>query len=538
MSSQKKPKTKKKTRTETRNNNLELKTCTNDLEKDMEACISRYKGSILGTSANVINKTENSYNNNNNNDTAPSKDEEKSNNLNNNLKSEDLQKQLEECKAKIKKEKQEFIEEVSLLNSQLSENQKNINLLSKNNSEFMSKLRNIQKVIDINMKNAKIYKIKKTEMNKGEKQIKNNILVKDEEIINENKRWRILKTEINKLQKLLQESKSNSEIILISELNQLNQISKNLQLEIKNLKKIANEHKLCANFKINILTQKNIFDNEYQFMLKKMKMNGNNNSAEDEYYHTSNNSKNKNYNSSININKKSGIFKKYKIKNNLYNRDKCLTVNKSEFLSCNSKLSLNNKQDLVRKLDKITLNQINNKINLMSELQIRALSEVSNSITESKEYNNNKPKNLFSNNEFELLNQIIPGKYLNTYKERYDYLESQKIEVGKKFNENKKIKKKISTKKEMIDFSRLQNKEKSKVALNLKIELNKYNKIILQLNEKIKEINKNIKIQKNTFRIKNKENKELIKNLEEIRNKIGQKRKMSSENYPDKEDEA
>ena len=90
----------------------------------------------------------------------------------------------------------------------------------------------------------------------------------------------------------------------------------------------------------------------------------------------------------------------------------------------------------------------------------------------------------------------------------------------------------------MIDFSRLQNKEKSKVALNLKIELNKYNKIILQLNEKIKEINKNIKIQKNTFRIKNKENKELIKNLEEIRNKIGQKRKMSSENYPDKEDEA
>ena len=127
---------------------------------------------------------------------------------------------------------------------------------------------------------------------------------------------------------------------------------------------------------------------------------------------------------------------------------------------------------------------------------------------------------------------------MNTYKERYDYLESQKIEVGKKFNENKKIKKKISTKKEMIDFSRLQNKEKSKVALNLKIELNKYNKIILQLNEKIKEINKNIKIQKNTFRIKNKENKELIKNLEEIRNKIGQKRKMSSENYPDKEDEA
>ena len=535
MSSQKRTKIKKKTKSDSLNNNVNLKISSTDKYTDMETSISRYKGSILGTSSNKMIQTEIS-----NNNKTPNKNVKKTSNVNTStkkLKSDELQKQLDELKAEIAKEKQECLDEVSGLNIQLNENQKNINELSKNNTELMTELKNIQNEVDANLKIARIFKVKKEEMLKEEKQIKNSILVKDEEITNETKRTKIFKNEIKKFQKLLKESEKNTEIILSSQLDQLNQLLNILQLEIKNLKKIASEHGLCTKIKTNILTQKNILDNEYQFMLKKLSMYENNNTIENEIINSPNNSNNKNTKSNS-ISAKPGTVKKTKNKTKLCNVDKSLSVNQSEFLQRNKNIFLNKKKDenSIKKLNKITLDRISTKLSLLNEYQVKTSNEVSNSISECREYNSNKSTNLFSDNEFGLLGQIIPECYLDLYKRRYDNLEAQKLEAGERFNTNNGIKKQISAKKDMIDFSELQLKERSKVAQSLKCEVNKYKKIISELNIKVNEINKKLKIQKNILAVKNKENQQLKKNMEEMKNEIEQKEKKNNENDSEVED--
>ena len=514
MSSQKNIKSK------TKHGNFNTKNNINNQNDDMEASISRYKGTILGLISPKNNKI----------DSLPQKNSKKElSTIQEKTNISDLESQLNNLNSKIIIEKQNCINEVSELNQKLSEAQKDISILTNNNSEFMNKLKKIHNIVNNRLKFAKIYQVKNEEIDNVEKEMKKNISIKEKEILIQNKNSKTIKKEIEKYQKLLSANDENQQLILNSELKELNEEIRSLQFEIRILKKILIEHKQCNIIKLNMITQKNILDSNYQFELKRKNMYLNNientTSLNQSQNLSSENCRIYKANSN-NINEYNDLFKEYmklsknKNKNATKKNKAYLSVNQSyNSTKNNNNLSLNKKSKQKYKLNKLTLNRINKKLNLLNEDREKNTYQISNVINVSMDFNSNKPTYLFSKNEKEFLNQIIPENYLDAYIDRYNNLESQKIEIKEKFKENNDIKKEIMGKKEMIDFSTLQKKETSIITMSLKCKASKYKKIMMELNEKIKEINNQIKTENTKLAFKNRENKQLKQHLKEFQNK-------------------
>ena len=507
----------KELRSETNHIYLDEDNSVNELNDDMEASISRYKSTFLGIGASKKAKKINE---------SPLKEipNTKLPIIQEKLNISDLESQLNNLKSKLIIEKQDCINEVSELNQKLSDARKDISMLNKNNSEFINKLKIIRNIVDNKLKIAKIFQIKQEEITNMEKEMKKDISIKEKEILIESKKSKTLKKEVAKYQKLLSINDKNKESILSLELNQLNKIIHSMQFEIRNLKKIPLEHKLCNIIKLNMITQKNILDNNYQFQLKKLNMSSSNTANTTPINQTPNltsvNSKIYIRNSNKINNRPNDFFNEYmKFQKNKETKKNSLSVHQSCSLGRNYNISLNKKSKNKFGLDKVAFHRIGKKINLMNENQEKSKYQVENIINQSMDYKSNKPTYLFSKNEKELLNKIIPENYLDAYTNRYNTLESQKNEIKEKFKENNDIKKEIIGRKEMIDFFTLENKENSIINMNLKSKVNKYKKNLMILNIKIKEMNNQLKNQNKKLAAKNRENKQLKQIIQEIQKK-------------------
>ena len=231
------------------NQKTSQKTNTNDIDES----ISRFNGNILGVSGQknkpkpiLLNKSVgrgNSSKNINNN--------KENNNIINTKKrnkKEDIKLKIEEINSEILNEKGKFLDEVTTYNNQLSQKQKEINDLNKENYNLISKLKDIRNELDANVKLAKIFSLKFTQLEKEEKNLEKKINVREEEIKIEIKNNEREKKEQEKMQKLLEENKENREIILNDEKNNLENYVQTLQ---KDIKKLQSSH--CLILIIHIL---------------------------------------------------------------------------------------------------------------------------------------------------------------------------------------------------------------------------------------------------------------------------------------------
>ena len=473
------------------NQKTNQKTNTNDIDES----ISRFNGNILGVSGQknkpkpiLLNKSVgrgNSSKNINNN--------KENNNIINTKKrnkKEDIKLKIEEINSEILNEKGKFLDEVTTYNNQLSQKQKEINDLNKENYNLISKLKDIRNELDANVKLAKIFSLKFTQLEKEEKNLEKKINVREEEIKIEIKNNEREKKEQEKMQKLLEENKENREIILNDEKNNLENYVQTLQKDIKKLQSLLNEHIYCAKNINNMRNVKNLLDNDYQFELKKLNM-----PEETE----------------VPIKKKSKSYTKNKIK---------LKKN-------------NNKEKEKIEINPSAKNFIYKQFELAQKNYIKNYGSIPNIKTINESETIQDRKNLFLSEEINVLKQILPERNINQFNERYNNLLTEKQLIKDRMKKNNAIVNEINNHKMLINYSAVRKKELLITKTGLKSDLVKNRKLMETLNQKIIELNKEIKVQNNILKHKNKENQNYKKHLLDIQNKINNGKLILKQNLND-----
>ena len=479
-------------------NNPENKKSTFNDEGEVSVSISKYEGNIFGSPKTInkkkkkpilldksVGRGDSSKKSKKNLKLDITK---KQNENKKKVKTEDLNLKLDNLNSELIKEQDSLIEEVQKYNTTISQKQTEINSLSKENTVFMSRLNDIKNEMDSYIKLSKIFNLKFQKLEKQEKSIKATIQCREEELNIEIKNTNIEKKEKEKLEFLLQENKENRENLLKEEYISLEQKIKVLKREIQDLKFIINEHEYCKK-NINVLkNSKNLLENEYEFEKKKLNM-FNINLTEDNY-------------------QKEKILKIKLIKDKNKNNMKIKDINDNKTNKKKEKLEINNSAK----------NFIFKQIELANKIYIKNAGDNYYKINESS--SNQKPKNLFLNEEMNVLKQIIPEKNLNKFNERYNLIEHEKKLIEEKIKENKNIKNKLHNNINLIDYSAMKIKEQKMIKTELKSNFIKFKKTTENINNKIKELKKQIKTYDDLLKYKNRENYNYKRHLEYMQQRI------------------
>lgn len=352
-------------------------------------------------------------------------------------------------------------------NEQIKLHKANINLLSKlqkmeqDVSKRFANKWNTSKVIAKHKKN--IYKNDLNTDIKSKEGQQENV----QKLINYNQK------EIKKLNKLLEEANKEK---LTNELKDINDKINEIENDIKQLNKIKLVHKLCPK-NINILKcNLNVAYNEIEFEFKKNNMVT---LPKKESTKISNSSisliygekiRNKSFqNTKVKFSSKMRIFK-YKNFNYLTNeyKDNIVMTHKN----------------LIKTKLKTSANL--NCSNLLKYLKYQINSKIDTS--------NPKPY-LFSESEKKVIQKLLPKVYFNRINEKYNQAENQLVKIEEKFKVNNQLKNEIQIENVKNDELNLKLKKNKKVRNDLNIDISKNNKKILEIKNKIKEINEDIKRQ-------------------------------------------
>ena len=136
------------------------------------------------------------------------------------------------------------------------------------------------------------------------------------------------------------------------------------------------------------------------------------------------------------------------------------------------------------KLNISTYRYINSKLNLFNK-------------TPSKKINlhniSNQSMNLFTEGEYDFLQEVIPSKYMNKYLEEFESKKKEKEEIKNKFEDHNIIKEQKQQIQLKIDYIEIKLKEEEKKHLELLIKFRNNNKLKNELKLAIKKYAKNIK---------------------------------------------
>ena len=462
---------------------------------DIDVTISRFDGNILGVSEPnnkpkpkpiLLNKSVGRGNSSKN---------IKIKNENNNIiskkiqKNEEIKLKIEEINSETLKEKGKLLDEINTYNNKLSQQQKEINDLNKENYNLIAKLKDIRNELDSNVKIAKIFNLKFTELKKKKKNLQKKINCREEELKIEIKNKERETKEKEKIKKLLEENKEKREIFLNDEKNILENYIQTLQKDIKKLQSILNQHIYCSKNIYNLRNIKNFLENDYEFELKKLNM------PEE----------------SIPIKKKSKSTTNNKIKLEKKSKEK-------EIIEINK----NSKNYIYKQFELAQRNYIKNYGSSIPK---------TNTINESETIQDRK--NLFLNEEINVLKKVIPEKNINQFNERYNNLLTEKQLLKERMKKNSTLVNEINNHKMLISYSEVKKKELLIAKTGLKSDFVKNRKLIETLNQKIIELNKEIKIQNNILKHKNKENQNYKKHLLDMQDKINNGKLILKKNLKD-----
>ena len=390
-----------------------------------------------------------------------------------------LDKELYLLKSEYETEKSNNIDKIRIMNNEIKEKNKELKLLSKDNLRLILKLKDIESNLKSDYLKAFNERMKKRNLYiKNEQALKNDIIVKEEEIKNVKKFANVEKKQLKKYELLLNEVNNGMEQNLELDLKELKEELSKLDDELIELYKINFAHKNCKK-NIQSLTNKiNLYNTEVEFESKKNDM----------LINQSSQSMKK-----ININS-------LKNNNNNVNEDNNVSyLNKLNYSQNIRKIILKQNFPRPEKLNISTSRYISDKIDLINKTPNK------NKIVNDKQQ---KDINLFTEGEYNFLKKIIPSKYMNRYIDEFDNLKKERCEIQKTFENNNiakdnneliqfkieyiEIKKKEGEKRYIQLISRFKKNNKKKKDLELQIknyenEIKKYNKII-QRNDKMKKV--------------------------------------------------
>ena len=422
----------------------------------------------------------------------------------------ELKTKISDINSKIDNEKSISINSYNSLNSEIKTKISKIKNLSMEQMDLISKLKIIKDQLNNKLSKVNEILLKRTEINKKEKELQKLITVKDKEIELANKRNLKEKNEYIRIFKIFNNNDFTKENNLRKELFELkNEITK-LEFHIRKLGSILDQHKYCDKHKNELLNYLSLLTNAYQFEVKKTNMIDMTLNSDNETDLTNNKS----------INKSLDIL--------------CSPKRKIP-----KKILINNKNSQTNLLSKKTHDYITSVLNNINDEQKKEIGNVSSV----KNFKFQK-KTLFNTKENNFLEKIIPNEYLVKCKERFDNIENENNKIKEKINQNKIKRDKMLTEKQaIIGMKQIKIKAAKREELKLSIDIYKQSKLIEELKKKINEVEKETKKYKTILNNKIIENSNLKKKMNEytVKNKEKakkvEKKQMTNRNKNNKDND-
>ena len=390
-----------------------------------------------------------------------------------------LQNRLKKLKQDLIDERNLFIKDINVKDSDLNQKALTLKKLSSKYNKNIELLRNIEQ--KLTLKESK-YKKKKR---KNEQEIKKEITLIESQIKKFEERAILAKDNYNNSIKRA-EQKENLENDLKEELTVINKEISELKNTIKELKKIDVEHKHCKLKNKQMFEELKSLNETYQYELKKAKqlalseiteLKNENNEKEEDHEEVEDDDVEKAL-----VDEKNFLPKIKNIKFSVSPTNKL----ESKIIQKN-KIGLKNSKSNTFNLFKRINDEYNNNnryiIEANKNIRLNNINQVNNSNFITKTEGNY----LFDEYESKVMKKILPENFFNSIQSKYDSICNQKKEIQEKLkNETKEIKYENSLINNKREFNSLKVKETKQ---NYTILNHKYYK----LNEKINIIKAQIK---------------------------------------------
>lgn len=434
----------------------------------------------------------------------------------------DLRALLEKINSAIIRERQMIREDTNQLNEIITEKVFQISDLSKINNDYVSQLKEIKATLDSKMTMGNRYLYKMEKLKKKEAELKKDIKVIDKEIIIAGKNQEIAKNDYNYMKNLEEKNDPELQNSLLAKLEALKRKRNQLQYEIKELKKIIKEHKLCRKEKQNLIGTLNIITNSYEFEVKKENM-FDSNIADLEEKKEKAREENDRYKENI-----------QKMNGNSRSISYCTSIRKNVI----DKMSkINSERKIISNRAQL---YVNNLCNNLEEQYIKSSGNMKN--MDNNNYQNN-PKYLFTQNEQVQLATIIPPSYLNKFKERFGKVENERYNLLDKIKINKQSSP-INSLKININYNELKKKEQKILRIDLNSKVIKANSHVNKLKSDLNKIMNEINTWNKMLKMKTMQNLQfnkyinsMSKNKDDSESKIKNKAKDETESDLEEEND-
>ena len=423
----------------------------------------------------------------------------------------ELKKKINEINSQINNEKTISINNYNKLNKEIIEKIGIIKNLAEEQRKLIAKLKIMKDEINNKIERVNRIALKNGEYNKKEKIVQKLIIVKEKEIEMANKKTALIKKECFRAKNILNNNDFIKENNLRKELSELKNEILKLEHDKRKLETILDQHQYCDKRKNELLNYLSLLTNAYQFEIKKSSL-------------------------IMTINSDSNNFEEIKNKSN---------NDKKIFLSPKTKST---KNIFIPKTDKKLVKK-DSYLNLISKSASDYIHKILNNVKEeNKKYqgiisnSNNfnyktKKKNLFNLKENFFLEKIIPNNYLIKCKERFDNIENNNCQLKEKISLYKMEREKFMNEKQMeIELKEIKIKSAKKEELRLNINIYKTSKKIEELKKEINKLNKETKKVNNIIIIKKKENSNVNNKMKELKKDIKKRKKEMKENKDTKEE--
>jgi len=434
----------------------------------------------------------------------------------------DLRALLEKINSAIIRERQMIREDTNQLNEIITEKVFQISDLSKINNNYVSQLKEIKATLDSKMTMGNRYLYKMEKLKKKEAELKKDIKVIDKEIIIAGKNQEIAKNDYNYMKNLEEKNDPELQNSLLAKLEALQRKRNQLQYEIKELKKIIKEHKLCKKEKQNLIGTLNIITNSYEFEVKKENM-FDSNIADLEEKKEKAREENDRYKENI-----------QKMNGNSRSISYCTSIRKNVI----DKMSkINSERKIISNRAQLYVNKLCNNL---EEQYIKSSGNMKN--MDNNNYQNN-PKYLFTQNEQVQLATIIPPSYLNKFKERFGKVENERYNLLDKIKINKQSSP-INSLKININYNELKKKEQKILRIDLNSKVIKANSHVNKLKSDLNKIMNEINTWNKMLKMKTMQNLQfnkyinsMSKNKDDSESKIKNKAKDETESDLEEEND-
>ena len=394
----------------------------------------------------------------------------------------DYQKQLEELQKQIVKERDAFIKDIEKHDKIYKTKNTEVKKISNEFNEKIEKLKKYEN--DLVLKN----KIKNKSKATTEEDIQKEILFIETQIKIHEVKAKLSKEEYEEFEKYYEVEVKKEDNLKIKLKNKKNKLSK-LEEEIKDMREVLKEHNKCEeNYKQNLEIYQFInksYKNELNIakQLTLLEISEKNNQLIDEV-------KDKQDNEKDNIDKANEDEK------NILPKIQNLNFPKKGMAELEAKIIKKNKIGIKNSNSNIKPINIYKKISNEFNDNERYKKEANKCIRINLSNKNIKTEGnyLFNDYENNLLQKYIPSNMINSYKEKYNDILQQKIEIEKKYiNENKDIIKEKIVANNKQDFNDLKVKELSQKQALLNLQYQKLKEKTSNMKKNIREIEKQIK---------------------------------------------